>query len=369
MATIRNYYADVFSSQGYFSLFDEALKGLSHIYVLKGAPGTGKSTLMRKIGVVLMEEGFSLEYYHSPTDNQSVTGLLLPELSIGMIAGSAALQVDFEQLSANVKIVDLEKYLDVDQASVIKEKVIKYEKEKETMLQEVYQSFKAAKKVHLQKEEIYLSRMDFAKADEVTEKLIKDIFSDSPSEGGEGQEKRIFFGAATPKGVINFIDNLTADASKRYIIKGRPGSGKSTMMKKIVAKGKELGYSIDIFPCGFDPDSLDMVWIDELKVAVLDGTAPHEIEPFRSEDSVVDMFEQCIDPDVETEYEEELKQLDLKYKSLMTEATNYLSEASRLEKVIASHYSEAMDFQKVKEEREKVLGRILHRASSKQEKE
>lgn len=64
-----------------------------------------------------------------------------------------------------------------------------------------------------------------------------------------------------------------------YIIKGGAGTGKSSFMKRLAKKAEALGFDVDICPCSSDPDSLDGVVIKEIKTAVLDGTAPHVVEP------------------------------------------------------------------------------------------
>ena len=63
-----------------------------------------------------------------------------------------------------------------------------------------------------------------------------------------------------------------------YIIKGGPGTGKSTFMKKIGERAEELGYTVFYYRCSSDVRSYDGVAIEELKVCVLDGTAPHVTE-------------------------------------------------------------------------------------------
>ncbi len=62
-----------------------------------------------------------------------------------------------------------------------------------------------------------------------------------------------------------------------YIIKGGPGTGKSTLMKKILREFENSAYSEKIF-CSSDPNSLDGIIIEknEKRIAVIDGTSPHE---------------------------------------------------------------------------------------------
>lgn len=359
MASIRHYYAGVYSSKGYYSLHSEALKQLTKIYVLDGPPGTGKSTLMRKAGLVLMDAGYSLDYIHTPLDQQSIEGVLFPELSIGIITNKWLEHVDPTEITGELVTIDFHPFINQESIVSNEEAINKLNDDLEDTINEVYKSFKAAKELHIKKEEIYLSMMNFDKANEVTEQLLQTIFERCHSKYTDlATEISLFFGAATPEGPVNFIENLTADANRRVIIKGRPGSGKSTMMKKIVSKAKELGYSVAIFPCGFDPSSLDMVWIDELKTAVLDGTSPHEINPFRDVDEVVDMFELCIDPAVEQTHATELNELDLGYKQLMTEGKNLLSRARQIEKSIEEYYTNATDYSKINKQKDE-LCRVL----------
>lgn len=63
-----------------------------------------------------------------------------------------------------------------------------------------------------------------------------------------------------------------------YVLKGGPGTGKSTFMKKIASSFCEKSAYVECIHCSSDPHSLDGVIIgrDEKKVAVIDGTAPHE---------------------------------------------------------------------------------------------
>ena len=91
-----------------------------------------------------------------------------------------------------------------------------------------------------------------------------------------------FIGANTPKGFVYADKNLLSEASltKLYIIKGGPGTGKSTLMKKCRAHFERLGYNVFSYYCSSDPDSLDLLIIEShnKRVAIADGTAPHSLD-------------------------------------------------------------------------------------------
>ena len=63
-ANIKNYFACANSSQGFCNYFESNLEGLEHLYILKGGPGTGKSTMMKNIGADLYDRGYDIEFIY-----------------------------------------------------------------------------------------------------------------------------------------------------------------------------------------------------------------------------------------------------------------------------------------------------------------
>ena len=90
-----------------------------------------------------------------------------------------------------------------------------------------------------------------------------------------------FLGANTPQGFVSFFDELynPYENCTPYIIKGGPGTGKSTLMKKISAECEKRGIATEKVYCSSDPDSLDGIIVPELGISIADGTSPHLLEP------------------------------------------------------------------------------------------
>src|SRR5690625_6166983 len=73
------------SSQGFYSLHDNIIgENRKMLYIVKGMPGGGKSSLMREIGERMEEKGYDLEYHFCPSDPSSIDALLLDKLNIGL---------------------------------------------------------------------------------------------------------------------------------------------------------------------------------------------------------------------------------------------------------------------------------------------
>lgn len=90
-----------------------------------------------------------------------------------------------------------------------------------------------------------------------------------------------FLGANAPGGFYSLYPELIRpeDARAIYILKGGPGCGKSTLMRRVAERMEGAGLDTEYVLCSGDPDSLDALLLPQLGVALVDGTAPHVVEP------------------------------------------------------------------------------------------
>lgn len=90
---------------------------------------------------------------------------------------------------------------------------------------------------------------------------------------------RYYLGSNTCKGFYGLYEEAIAPLDRVFLLKGGPGTGKSSLMKKVMKEGLIRGYSVECWHCSGDPNSLDGVLLKDLGVAVIDATAPHAVEP------------------------------------------------------------------------------------------
>lgn len=87
--------------------------------------------------------------------------------------------------------------------------------------------------------------------------------------------ERYFLGNNSGYGFWNNYNEELKNKDRVALLKGGPGTGKSTLMKRIAEKVKKAGYDYELWYCSGDPQSLDGVYIKDLDRAVVDATAPH----------------------------------------------------------------------------------------------
>ncbi len=88
-----------------------------------------------------------------------------------------------------------------------------------------------------------------------------------------------FLGANSRRGFSSLYQEFPPDGAYLHILKAGPGTGKSTLLRKIAAAAEIRGLTVERVLCSGDPESLDAVYLPALGQAWADGTAPHAMEP------------------------------------------------------------------------------------------
>ena len=141
-----------------------------------------------------------------------------------------------------------------------------------------------------------------------------------------------FASANTGTGFKNHFEYINSKLKKSYlfILKGGPGTGKSTLLKTVANHFIALGESVELIHCSSDLNSLDGVHLIERNIAIVDGTAPHITET-----TLPNVLEEIIDlgvfikDDVKENKKKMLKNLEMKKRCYII-ANNYLNSANKI---------------------------------------
>ena len=182
-----------------------------------------------------------------------------------------------------------------------------------------------------------------------------------------------YFAAANSRGgFVSWFDEIFAPEKidRIFIIKGGSGTGKSTLMKRIAARGVELGCRCEYFYCSSDPSSLDGILLGDdggrLKyksVAVIDGTAPHTRDPKLpgAAEEIVNLGEFWQTKALQ-EHRGEIAQLCQSKSALYSEAYEYLYAAGELERLLREDAVRFILSEKLESAADRLLSQAMHSA-------
>ncbi|WP_100332538.1 hypothetical protein [Bacillus xiapuensis] len=334
---VIRYFTRGHTAKGMYSLLESNLQEMEKVFMLEGGTETEKKTCLRLLADQCLQRGMNAELIHCASDPDALEAVILTDQQAAVCSVPLARTEAAEACRHYVNIPG-EKAVGAEQGAVITRLV----EQANIARQNAYSCFQKALAVHDEWELIYIRSLNKQRANELTAQLIQQLLPDKDKRK-KGRVKRRFLGAATPVGAVDFIGSLTDDLSWRYFIKGRPGTGKSTMMKKIAAAAEEKGYDTEVYHCGFDPNSVDMVIVRELGFAVFDSTAPHEYFPEKTNDAIIDLYEEIVPDGTDELYAEEIQDVAERYTALMHKATDYLAEAKNSKDQIESLYPHQND--------------------------
>ncbi len=350
------------TSTGFFSYYDYlAFPKRSKIFVMKGGPGVGKSTFMRKIGTELVERGYDVEYHHCSSDNGSLDGVYVPSLGIALLDGTAPHMVDPKHPGAVDEIVHLgdfwnEAGIRANQAQVVATFI-----ENARLFRCAYVNIAAVKLYSDEIESYYgdSASLDYAGLNMAARKMIADIFGDAVR-GGTQPQRHLFGSAISPQGPVNFLDTVVDKATRRFVIKGDMGTGKSTLVKKIFDEAVSRGYYVEAYHCALTHEHMEHLLIPELGVAVVTSIAPHVFEAAAG-DTVIDTKAFVRELALER-FKPDMERARELYWAALDRAVSFIARAKRNHDYLETFYVPHMDFDGISKRREQVLARILELA-------
>lgn len=165
-----------------------------------------------------------------------------------------------------------------------------------------------------------------------------------------------------PEGFISCFDHLIDETKlkRMLILKGGPGVGKSTFMRRIHAVLCSEGEESTLYYCSGDPDSLDAVALPGRGVLILDGTAPHIVDPIipGARDSLINLGAYLDEPAMRPRLEH-IRACMADHAACSRRARACLRAAAALARDSAAVYAAAADGQRIAEMTHALIAAVL----------
>lgn len=337
---VKHYFARGNTADGLYTLFDSVLSGLDTVFVLQGRAGTAISAFLSELAEAWSQKGWSLHYIHHPLNRDWLEGLILKDIGIGVVDGNAW-SADPVLEGTEIRMIDLEDAISAELLNEHAGDIEEAERQTSALYSQAYDTFQKTLRIHDEWEAFYIQNLDRAVMDRLAEEWAEEHLV--PIRPRRAHAVHRFLGAATCEGAVDYVLNFTDGLKKRVFVKGRPGSGKSTLFKRLAKAAEERGVDTEIYHCGFDPNSLDMIIFPQQSLAIFDSTAPHEHFPSREGDEILDVYELAITAGTDEQYEDQIAEIRGRYSRSMKEAIALLATIREVQEPVLRIYDQAVD--------------------------
>lgn len=339
MGKVTHFFLGANSGRGFQNLFSKFCENgnFYDLLVLKGGPGVGKSTMMRKIGEAMEARGESVEYLHCSGDPDSLDGVHIPRIATAVLDGTSPHILEPLYPVASERYVNLGQFYDISLGKQRRDEIIFQTKAYKDAYRSAYHVFAAARELEDNLSTLLLQGMEREKLKRRTEGIIA---REIRGKGSAQPDQYRFLGCLTHRGAIWRFDSVQQLCPRMYHLLDS-GSLSAPMLEQIRVAAQARRYGVIVCP---DPEHIERIQhllIPELGVAfvtVKDGMeCPYEAYRRIHIDAM-------IDPEHLKQWKGKLKFMKKMIGTLRQEGIEYLRRAKEEHDKLEALYHPGIDF-------------------------
>lgn len=338
-----HYFAGGNTARGFYTCFEDILPRAERrrMFYLKGGPGVGKSTMMRRVGEMAERAGLRVEYFHCSSDPDSLDGVCLPERGAAMMDGTSPHVYDPVVPGARDTLLSLGDFLDEEALRSRAREIERIQGEITTRFRRCYRYLNAAENVRRAAER---GAENAQKALAVAEEWCGQL----PLRGGAGSIRRLFAAAYTPKGRVDALGSLGSE--RRITLECPFGQHATQLMRTVAERAAARGLKVVELLNPLSPDEIDHVVLPAHGIAFCTGVRGQSDDgEWLDAQSVFDLRETS---------EKELGFDRNAFELLIQRGIEQLSVAKVLHDELETHYVGNMDFLRWKTVLNRVAGEL-----------
>ncbi len=347
----RHYFLGGNTPNGFHSYYEYLLdpERAKKIYIIKGGPGTGKSTAMKEVGKWAEDGGYDVDYLHCSSDPDSLDGIII-DGDIAMVDGTAPHVVDPKTPGCVDTIVNMGDFWDEAKLREKKDKIIASNKKIKKYFKTAYNYLAAAGEIYKN----ILGICDGCSDKKMPVKIAENIFAAEikrESTCGCGRVRKLFASAIGPLGMISFADTLRQ--KKSYVIKADLSQDGNAVLQRLAGLLTDSGYDVDLFYDPLCPDKrIEHLNAPEAELSVVTGNFYNNI--MNTDAHVIDLDEIMSKETCGREYVYNKILVD----NLIYKASETIAKAKLEHDLLEQCYIPCMDFEALNQNTKKLIDDI-----------
>jgi len=354
MSQLTRFFLGANSGRGFQSLYHQLKdpRQTDDLLILKGGPGVGKSSFMRKIGTAAQQQGLDVEYIHCSGDPDSLDAVLIPSLRFAAVDGTAPHVLEPDYPVAVDRYVDLGRFYSVEGIKPHREEIRHCADSYRAAYTAAYSALKAAETVRRQALQPAEKSLDLPRLLRRTEGICRRELGGKS--GGEGRITERFLGGFTCRGKVLFLDSVSTLCPRIYELVDPFGYG-DRMLRQLEQAAFSRGLQVIRCPRPEDMQSRQALLLPEKGVAFLcrekESRGP---APYRRIH-----LERMAAPEFYAQNRGSLRLADKLAAQLEEEAVKRLQKAKQQHDLLEQIYNPYVDFGGVYELAQREIRRLL----------
>lgn len=338
-----DFFASANSGCGFINSFGDIFSSLHRIYIIKGGSGTGKSYFMKKAAAIADKLGYTTEYCLCSSDPDSLDGIIIREIGVGIIDGTAPHIADPRYPGAYDEIINTGDFWDSDILTQ-RRNDIKYLTDKKTeIFSNAYTYLRAAYNIETLGDTYIDKCYNRKKAGRAIERLLASLPVIT-----NGEVKNIFTEALSMKG--RRLLRPYKNAISIYSVKSGNGIG-HIFMSELEAALSDRCIARCIGHNALDIKKINMIYIEGADILF-------EINSPDSEAQSINM-QRFTDKEALRNNREYIRNTE-RLKNILTDrALTLMSEIKDIHFALEDIYTATMNFEEKEEYEKRVLTKIF----------
>jgi len=278
---VTHFFLGANSKDGFYSLYDDFvnLKEGDFLWVLKGGPGCGKSSFMRKLGAAAEKKGLPVQYIICSGDPDSLDGVYFPSLCAGFVDGTAPHVIETTYPGAASQYLNLGEFYDTDALSKILDEIVRINDEYKALYAKAYEYLAAA---GLMSAKRYPGLWGEAEKSRIIKKLKGLAARELKQLDKKGRISYRFISAISCKGIIFLQQSVDELCDRVYTVDNELGMG-NFYLDQLSEIAIDKGYDIIACPDPLDPKHMQAVLIPQLSLGFIttDSESKYAKTPYR----------------------------------------------------------------------------------------
>lgn len=350
---VREFFLGANTYKGFHSYYEYVVPGIPEkLFILKGGPGTGKSTFLKKIANEFASMGLDVELHHCSSDNDSLDGIRIVPFNIAVMDGTAPHTTDPKYPAVVDEIINLGEYWDNEGIERNRKAILNCNKELKKLYASSYRFLNAAKEVQDDLEALTGDEFDWASFNNALINYKQSILEPLASVHKHSEIRHLFHSSINSSGRVDFIENAVPKEYTCHYIKGRYLAAATNLFNSLSSDLILKGYDVEVFHQPLNPERIETMIVNELGLVITnDGKLRNNAN------KIIDLNDNKNRnlPKNDKEYLEKNEKL---MNGLIDEAIVRIQDAKLLHDELERYYIESMDFKRMSDLRNSTIEKI-----------